>query len=82
VREQARDEVRVARRDHRVAVAVGHEHRLFDGRQPLQLRVIRDPPRWSLGADDRGERTRSRNLGEAQRPVCCLGPRPCVLSGR
>jgi len=31
------------RQDHRVAVAVGHEHRLADGGQPLQQCMIGDP---------------------------------------
>jgi len=43
VRDQAREQVGVVRQDHRVAVAVGHEHRHVDGAQPLQSRVIGIP---------------------------------------
>src|SRR5260370_25902499 len=44
VRDQAREQVRVMRQDHGVAVAVGHQHGHVDGAQSLQERVIRDPP--------------------------------------
>jgi hypothetical protein len=46
-RDQAGEQVGVVRQDHRVAVAVGHEHRHLQVAEPLQLRVIGDPP----GAD-------------------------------
>src|SRR5579871_121833 len=47
LRDQACDQVRIVRQDHRVAVAVGHEYRLVDAAEPLQQGVIRDSP----GAD-------------------------------
>ena len=47
VRDQAREQVRVPGQDHRVAVAVRHEHRHADGAQPLQQGVLGDSP----GAD-------------------------------
>src|SRR5260370_11032630 len=44
IRDQAREQVRVMRQDHGVAVAVGHQHGHVDGAHSLQQRVIRDPP--------------------------------------
>ena len=41
-RDQAREQVGVARQDHRVAVAVGDKHRHLDAAQPLEHRVVRD----------------------------------------
>ena len=38
-------QVRVAGQDHRVAVAVGDEHRQVDRADPLEQRVIGDAPR-------------------------------------
>ena len=44
VREQTREQVRVAGQDHRVAVAVRHEHRHLERADPLQQGVVGDPP--------------------------------------
>src|ERR1035437_9243593 len=44
LRDQAGEQVGVARQDHRVAVAVGDEHRHLDGAQPLERRGVRDGP--------------------------------------
>ena len=38
-------QVRVTRQDHRVAVAVGDEHRQVDGGEALEQRVVGDAPR-------------------------------------
>ena len=43
VRQEARQQVRVAREDHRIAVAVGDEDRLPDPRHPLEQRVFGMP---------------------------------------
>ena len=43
VRDQAREQVGVVGKDHRVAVAVGHEHRQVEGAQPLEQRVVGNP---------------------------------------
>ena len=45
VREEPGQEVRVARQDHRVAVAVGDEHREVDRGDALEQRVVGDAPR-------------------------------------
>ena len=44
LRDQAGEQVGEVRQDHRVAVAVGHEHGHADRADPLQLAVIRDAP--------------------------------------
>src|SRR6185312_13473244 len=44
LRDQAGQKIGVVRQDHRVAVAVGHEHRHGYSAQSLEQRVIGDPP--------------------------------------
>ena len=58
-RDQAGEQPGVARQDHRVAVAVGHEDRVLDGGDPLQRRVVGDAPvadRVVLGLDNADSR--------------------------
>src|SRR6202522_2076634 len=66
LRDQAGQQVRVMRQDHRVAVAVGHEDRQVDGAQPLQQGVIGDTPG-----------TNRVVLSLARLPGCCLVPVLC-----
>src|ERR1039457_6903437 len=75
LRDQAGEQVGVARQDHRVAVAVGDEHRHLDGAQPLERRVVRDAP----GAHRVVLRFAGRPAGYL---VAVLGPRSSVLGPR
>src|ERR1700719_3706533 len=44
VRDQAAEQVGVVRQDHRVAVAIRHEHRHLQAAEPLEHRVVGDSP--------------------------------------
>jgi hypothetical protein len=43
--DQAREQVRIAGQDHRVVIAVRHEHRQVDAAEPLEQCMIRNAPR-------------------------------------
>jgi hypothetical protein len=53
VRQQPRQQVRIAREDHRVAIAVRDEDRQLDPRHTLQECVVRDAPAADVDHADR-----------------------------
>ena len=44
LRDQTGEQVGEVRQDHRIAVAISHDHRHADRTDPLQLTVVRDAP--------------------------------------
>ena len=81
VRDQAREQEGVPGQDHRVAVAVGHEHRHAERAQPLQQGVLGDSP----GAErrrtaPRGSPTWSPRPGRRSWRTCAA-TLPCPLAG-